>query len=759
MFLPLVAASVAVPVSLQEPVALEPASLHPSSATLVVQAPDIQAAVEAFRTTGAATLMSDPELHASVGQLIGGEGAEPMDPWELAMGRYQQAVETEGLPPFLKYLYGMKSMSFSLDVAGSDVLAFIQGAEAAKDGDFYLSQNLGLRLVVDFTDESLVEEVTQLLVEMINEESGGDLQLSAKALTMPDTAMGFGSTAVQAWSFVPSQAGSGADPSALESSLHLIAGGTRVAFSTGNVELGDFINALSSGSMPSSATSLFTEGRATFTKAAETPVFEAYLRPFIEEIVLAEEPAALPLLDVAELLIGQGASFAIRGGHWRMGIDGGQFLTQGLHEPSTGRPMSGMVGAEPLNSEALGLVHPNALVTSVTSLNPAVLTKAIGVLAEDLGDDALVALDENYGFRPDRDLAGSLGSALSYSLPKITSLISPPNLMVAALLKDKVSFTNGMDGLVRLAQDYVGDDFLFVRDEYKGNLLYTLSYIGELDLPIGDLPFDPAQIFKPTATILDDRVVLMTTYGYAKAEIRRLAKLAKKGEVPPVHGMIKQMGDLDGATTVGYSDWPNFLGSFYGQLRAMAPLLGAAAGGALPFDVKMLPEPDVLSRHFLPSENWTRMKDGKVLQYAKSSLGLEALIMPLMTFGLYGTSSEMRGSQEVQVVATTDETEVDALELTVREMASSLTEASVMRVDVAVTLYQLDHKGAPPASLADLSLKTENYPNGYLDGAALPLDGWDRALVYRTVDGGYKLYSMGPNGEDDDGGGDDISSQ
>ena len=223
--------------------------------------------------------------------------------------------------------------------------------------------------------------------------------------------------------------------------------------------------------------------------------------------------------------------------------------------------------------------------------------------------------------------------------------------------------------------------------------------------------------------------------------------------------MIKQMGDLDGATTVGYSDWPNFLGSFYGQLRAMAPLLGAAAGGALPFDVKMLPEPDVLSRHFLPSENWTRMKDGKVLQYAKSSLGLEALIMPLMTFGLYGTSSEMRGSQEVQVVATTDETEVDALELTVREMASSLTEASVMRVDVAVTLYQLDHKGAPPASLADLSLKTENYPNGYLDGAALPLDGWDRALVYRTVAGGYKLYSMGPNGEDDDGGGDDISSQ
>ena len=61
--------------------------------------------------------------------------------------------------------------------------------------------------------------------------------------------------------------------------------------------------------------------------------------------------------------------------------------------------------------------------------------------------------------------------------------------------------------------------------------------------------------------------------------------------------------------------------------------------------------------------------------------------------------------------------------------------------------------------MADLSLKTENYPNGYLDGAALPLDGWDRALVYRTVDGGYKLYSMGPNGEDDDGGGDDISSQ
>ncbi len=769
MFIALAAASVALPAPVQEP-----AALHPSSATIVIQAPDIQAVLSKYSTTAPVKMMSDPELHAAVGQMMPNMGGGPVDPWALAMGEYNSAVESGEIPPLLDYLYKMKSMGMSVDVAGSDMLAFMKGMESAEDGDFYLSQNLGLRFVVDFIDESSAEQVTQFLVDSINEESPSSLELSAKALTVPETAMGFGSTAIRAWSFVPSEAGNGdVNAESFEGTLRIVAGGTRLAISVGNVELGDFVNTLGSGAMEGSASSLFTAGRAAFEKAPETPMMELYLRPFVEDLLMQEEPQALPLLDIAEVLIGPAASLGIRGGHWRVGIDdNGQFITEGFHDPSKGGPMSGVIGANPLDPSALSLAHPNALVTSVTSLDPGVLVKMVTDLAENEDASMLAEIEENYGFCPTKDLIGSLGNALSYSLPPLTSLLSAPNLMGAALLNDMEGFTNGMDGLMRLADDFGGDDIQLVRDEYKDTMMYTLSFTGDMNLPFDGLPIDPASFFKPTITVMDGRVLMTTLPTHAKKEVRRVLKLAKKGEEPGVHAMINAMGDLNGATTVGYSDWPTFLGAFYSQIKSLAPLIAGAAGEGLPFDISMLPDANVMTRHFAPSENWTRMKDGKVLQYAKSSLGLETTIMPFVGVSLFGTmatrSNQQLMVQEVEAVAWEegmDELPMDEIEELVPEESPqgevilALTQASVMQVDVAITLYQLDHKGAAPDSLADLLVKSANYPEGYLDGGKLPVDGWDRALVYSKTDDGYKLYSMGPDAQDNGGDGDDITSQ
>ena len=772
MLIALAAASVALPVSVQEP-----AALHPSSATFVLQVPDIQSALAKYGTTAPAKMMADPDLHASIGQMMAGAGGEPVDPWAMAMGEYNKAVESGDLPPLLDYLYGMKSMSMSVEVAGNDVLAFINGMENTDNEDFYLSQNLGIRIVVDFVDESSAEQVTQFLVGSINEESPGSLELSAKALTVPETATGFGSTAIRAWSLVPSEAGNGeVDPDSFEGSLRIIAGGTRLAISAGNVELGSYVNTLGSGSMEGAATALFTEGRAAFEKGPETPVMELFLQPFVEDLVLAQEPDALPILDIAEVMLGPAASLGIRGGHWRVGIDSnGQFITEGFHNPSKGGPMSGAIGTQPLDPSALSLAHPNALVTSVTSLDADVLSKMVNDLVEKEDPNMLAEIEENYGFHPVNDLIAPLGGALSYSLPPLTSLLSAPNLMGAALLNGedgKASFTNGMDGLIRLAEDYGGDDIQLVRDEYKDTMMYTLSFTGDLNLPMDGLPIDPASFFKPTITVMDGRVLMTTLPTHAKKEVRRVLKLAKKGEEPGVHTMINAMGDLNGATTVGYSDWPTFLGALYSQVKSLAPLIAGAAGEGLPFDIAMLPDAAVMTRHFKPSENWTRMKDGKVLQYSKSSLGLESTLLP------FGGASMMAGfsnrrTAEVMVAAepadlweegveepvVEDVTVADGVQSAQGEVILALTEASVMQVDVAITLYQLDHKGAAPASLADLLVKSDNYPNGYLDGGKLPVDGWDRPLVYSKTDDGYKLYSMGPDAQDNGGGGDDISSQ
>ncbi|QDV10098.1 Bacterial type II secretion system protein G [Planctomycetes bacterium Poly30] len=759
MFIALGLASAAISVPFQESASYAPASLHPASATFVVQFPDLQKLIEAFRTTGAVRMLEDPDLQTAIGQVMAGEGADPVDPIGMLMEQYARAVDRGEMPPLLDYLQGMESASASVDFAGGDVLAFVQGIETAEDKGFFVSQNLGIRFVADFIDEPTAEKVTEFLIEAIGEDGPRGMELSARALTMPEGAMGFGASGIRDWTFVPSEAGNGAGKNGFETTMHLVAGGKRLALFMGNVDSADYVRALAANTVPSPAASLFEPGRAAFKKAPAAPAFELFLRPFVEDMVAMNEPNAVPLLDIAEALIGPAASLAIRGGHWRMGIDSGQFVLEGIHDPSRGGPLSGVIGAQPLDRSALELVHPDALVTSVTSLDSKVLANLIQQFATEEDPTMLDEIEERFHFRPDRDLAAPLGGAVSYSLPALTSLFSAPNVMGAVALRDKEAFTKGMDGLMGMAES-LGEDVQLVRDDYKGAMMYTLSFTGDVGFSVPGLPFDPASFFKPTFTIMGDRVLLTTLPTHAKKEIRRVGKLAD-GEEPPVHEKIMAMGDLNGATTVGYADWPQFFGMFYTQIKGIAPLL--AGGGDLPINPAMLPDAAILTRHFQPSENWTRIQDGKVMQYAKSSLGTEAFFLPASLAGLFTVGTRFQGTEPLMVEAVAvDEVEwedaaEEAPEPGSPEALLSTTEESLVDLDVALTLYQYDHKGAAPASLDALLETSTKYPNGYLESDALPMDGWGHAFIYAKTDEAYRLYSMGPNGVDDGGAGDDIS--
>jgi hypothetical protein len=737
MFIALAAASVAASVPIQEP-----AALHPASSMLVVQIPDVQAAMRAYSTTAVARMLADEELHTSIGQVMGGP---PLDPVAWGMEQYYAQVASGELPPMLDYLDGLKSASFSIEVAGADAVGFVMGLDVAEDKDFFASQNLGFRMVVDFVDEPSAEMMTEFLLEAIGSDGPPGMKLSAKAMTMPEGAMGFGSSAIRVWSFVPEEAGNDAGRDSFNASLRMVGGGTRLALFAGNVEVGDYVRTLGANAMDESAVSVFEPGRAAFTKKAETPVLELFMRPFLEDVLNEEQPEMVPALDLAEALIGPAASMAIRGGHWRMGIDGGQFVTQGIHDPSEGGPLSGVLGAQPLDPSALALVHPDALITSVMSLDASVLAK---LFVQYMSEDDLAGMDAELGFRPDRDIAGALGNAVSYSLPPLKSLLSAPNLMGAIRLNDKDKFTKGMDGLLSIVEQF-GED--------------TLSFTGDLNLPIEGLPIDPASFFKPTITIMEDRVLMTTLSTHAKREVRRVLKLAKKGLEPPVHEKIMAMGDLGGATTVGYADWPTFFGALYSQVKGLAPLI--AGGAELPIDPAMLPDAAVLTRHFKPSENWTRVKDGKVMQYAKSSLGAEVSFLPSAMLALvFGTRTS--GPQELMTVEASIEQPPEEWheaagavpEAGTAEVLTALTKAALMEVDVALTLYQLDHKGAAPDSLAILLVASEMYPKGYLEGGNVPVDAWEHAFVYTKGTDGYTLHSMGPDGQDNSGGGDDIGT-
>ena len=76
---------------------------------------------------------------------------------------------------------------------------------------------------------------------------------------------------------------------------------------------------------------------------------------------------------------------------------------------------------------------------------------------------------------------------------------------------------------------------------------------------------------------------------------------------------------------------------------------------------------------------------------------------------------------------------------------------------VALSVYSID-QGGFPSSLELLRQPTETYPGGFLDGGPVPSDGWLHELRYVVAANGkgYRLWSQGPDGIDQDGAADDV---
>ncbi|MEM6671225.1 MAG: type II secretion system protein GspG [Planctomycetota bacterium] len=745
----------------QDPVSQDPGALHPGDAFLVVQAPDVQALRAAYAGTALARTLADESLHEAIGRVMDGP---PLDPVAMALDAYRAEVDAGESPPILELLDGISAASVSVTLAGGDPIAFFEGMDSAGDESAFAASGMGLRVVVDFVDEPARERMDALLDGALAEELPDGIELRSRAIEAPTDGPAFGSGTITVRSVAVTDPG--ADRDALGESLRVASGGTRVAITMGNVDFDAALRSFASGRLDGSAAELFAPGRASFGAIAGAPMAELYVQPFVERALAMEAPEALPLLDVTEGIFGPMASMVIRGGHWRIAIEEGQFITQGVHEPGAGGPMSGLIGTKELGPAALQLAHPDALVTSVTSFDGDVLAEVIRTALPAEGEGSLAFLEDTYGFRPDVDIAGALGDAISYSLPTLRSLLSAPNLMGAAALVDRNAFIRGMDGLFAMTED-LGGDVQVQRSEYRGSMVYTLSFTNMMSGMDGlqGLPIDPASFFRPTVTVMDDRVLLTTLPTHAKKEIRRVAKALKSEEAPGVHAAIAAMGVPEGATTVGYADWPTFFGNFYTQLRSLAPML-AGMGGELPFDLNALPEAELLTKYFQPSQRWVRRRsDGAVQHEAKSSIGPEIAIAPMSA--ALGVATSMRAfgqSFDDEVVVeewaveandpVSGEIEPDAPS---GELAAARTQESLVAIAVAIRLYELDHAGGSPGSLADLLQTTDSYPGGYLEGGSVPTDAWGRAFVYERKDDGYALRSMGANGVDDAGAGDDLT--
>ena len=446
---------------------------------------------------------------------------------------------------------------------------------------------------------------------------------------------------------------------------------------------------------------------------------------------------------------------------WRTGIENGRFVTETLAQPAG--LVAQCMAHQPVPEEIWKYIPAEAVGVYATTVDaPLFFQMILETLQADFKEahvSKLSKLEEQYGFSLEGDVFGSMGSgAAGYMLP-LSGLMSVPAMAVVVELDDPERFQKGLEGLLKFLEDQSGGEFKVQYRPYREVPLWYFSFENTgAPIPIS-----------PSLVIQEGHLFATLTSTRAKKEIKRLQDLAAPAEpsaadVPPENGagplppeihVVRSLAPPD-ATAVGYMDWAQlFAGAYEGGKAALA-LMGG--GLDLPFDPVLLPEAELFTQFYEPSIYWTRVSEEAVYSRGESSIGPEALLGVAGIAGL-ATVAIRGGVKPPPAVTTTPKVVETVAEPAVLEPAAQLeaTRESLRFLATRLAVYKLEVKRYP-GRLEDLLLPTGSYPRGFLDGRELPRDAWKNAFSYSaSADGsGYRLWSLGPDGVDQSGEGDDL---
>ena len=450
---------------------------------------------------------------------------------------------------------------------------------------------------------------------------------------------------------------------------------------------------------------------------------------------------------------------------WRTGIENGRFVTETLALPGEHSPVTQCMAHEPVPEEIWKYIPAEAVGVYATTIDaPLFFQMILEALQADFKEahvSKLSKLEEQYGFSLEGDVFGSMGSgAAGYMLP-LSGLMSVPGMAVVVELDDPARFQKGLEGLLKFLEDQSGGEFKVQYRPYREVPLWYFSFENTgAPIPIS-----------PSLVIQEGHLFATLTSTRAKKEIKRLQDLAAPAEpsaagAPPEDGaapplpeihVVRSLAPPD-ATAVGYMDWAQLFAGAYDGGKAALALMGG--GLDLPFDPVLLPEAELFTQFYEPSFYWTRVSEDAVYSRGESSIGPEALLGAIGIAGLAAVVvQEAIGVKPPPAVTTTPKVPETAAEPVVLEPAAQLeaTRESLRFLATRLAVYKLEIKRYP-ARLDDLLLPTGSFPRGFLDGRELPRDAWKNSFSYSaSADGsGYRLWSMGPDGVDQSGEGDDL---
>ena len=558
---------------------------HSPDAVWFVSVPDLPGLREAYPRTSLGRLFQDEALGELVGGLAGEEASSPLD---LGLTLYEKAVLAGELPPFLPLLEKAEAVSVSLVFNGAGLLqSVVEGALEFGEG----SPLPLFQLQIEFQDAAVAAQAFDLGVGVVS-------AVGAKLVRKES-----GQTRIAEVSI-------GSEPQA-----SLVQHGAHLAILLGRPDPESLVQRLQGTapgldpkSLGAGSRDLLAEGTVVLDWLSRTgfPAGDSFASaPAFSWAELAS--------SMGEALFGANLSMVLRGGHWRTVVDAeGHFVTEGAFEVPA-RPSSRLLSSEPMTSNALGLLPPDAMVQWCASLDKSAMEELIGGL---LGPE-----EAGLGFDYRSDLVGPLGNSIAVGLPKPKSLLAAPPIIGVIALEDAEAFKRGMDGLAAWGAA-AGAAVLTVEvDEYRGRPLYTLQFkefaADSQSLQLPDIVIGMEGFMRPCLAILDDRVILTPLPNHTKRELRRALKDEDAGSEA-----FDLEGVPSGVSGAAVADWASFLGSVYGGLKALASM----GAGALPVDVDALPESDHIVSFFEPSLSWMQVNEGGGYAYQRSSFGPEFML-------------------------------------------------------------------------------------------------------------------------------------
>ncbi len=445
------------------------------------------------------------------------------------------------------------------------------------------------------------------------------------------------------------------------------------------------------------------------------------------------------------------APFACAMGHWRIELRDGRFVTDAVYEPrGTAKRLFDVLGSKPVSAAAMRLVPPDAVGAWVGDADPDRAESVIGGLLESWIGTPGSGTESVPGPR----MSEGLKSALAVSLLPIQSLVSPaPRVVVAVELADAAKFGAGLDAWLARAQA-ANADLEIERKPYRKVATVALGLKkdpnesqGGGGLPFGASALEPTRI---TIAVLEDRVILASTPSAARNEIKRLQEKSDA----PVNALVRNVVHPTDAFEISTMDWSSFLSTIYDSARGLLPAF--AQGREKPIELDSLPTGAQLFAPLRPSTSWSKRVDGRILVHSESSFGPETPLA-LASVG-YLAMNAMRAPAKLAPEPAAEETGPVAVPAeAAAESEAARTLVALREVRTALGVYRTQF-GRVPATIAELLQKTDMFPDGFLKSGAVPKDGWGRELVLLTSKEGvaYELYSLGADGIDQHGAGDDV---